>query len=84
DPSNEQDSDERDSDPSDEDIQDPENPSTWRFNEQAVKLNSEEFTEGIEEIDKYPETSKNGVVCVYNVAGMDTEKALEIFDLTNI
>ncbi|CAG8798854.1 15916_t:CDS:2, partial [Gigaspora margarita] len=32
----------------------------------------------------YPETSENGVACVYNVAGMDTEKALEIFDLKNI
>ncbi|CAG8481829.1 22666_t:CDS:2, partial [Racocetra persica] len=109
DPSNEQDSDEWDSDPSDEDFQDPENPSTWKFNEQFVTLNSEEFTEEVEKIEKslliklgkakseivnkikyrlefeeYPETSENGVACVYNVAGMDTEKALEIFDLKNI
>ncbi|CAG8787421.1 21075_t:CDS:2, partial [Gigaspora rosea] len=80
-----------------------------RFNELAVKLNSEEFTEEIEEFNKplliklgrtkleivtkikyqlefeeYPETSENGVACVYNVADMDTEKALEIFDRKNI
>ncbi|CAG8740913.1 3395_t:CDS:10, partial [Gigaspora margarita] len=36
------------------------------------------------EFEEYPETSKDGVACVYNVAGMDTEKALEIFDLKNI
>ncbi|CAG8552383.1 6335_t:CDS:2 [Gigaspora rosea] len=105
---NKQDSDEWDSDSSDEEIQDPENPST-KFNEQAVTLNSDEFTEKIDEIEKplliklgrakleiitkikyqlefeeYPETSENGVACVYNVAGMDTEKVLEIFDLKNI
>ncbi|CAG8607415.1 23598_t:CDS:2, partial [Gigaspora rosea] len=52
--------------------------------EQAIKLNSEEFTEEIDkaeqsleivtkikyrlEFEEYPETSENGVACVYNVA----------------
>ncbi|CAG8734225.1 2504_t:CDS:2, partial [Cetraspora pellucida] len=29
-------------------------------------------------------TSEDGVACIYNVASIDTEKALEIFDLKNI
>ncbi|CAG8692986.1 33977_t:CDS:2, partial [Gigaspora margarita] len=36
------------------------------------------------EFEEYPETSEDGVAYIYNVAGMDTEKALEIFDLKNI
>ncbi|CAG8839102.1 14136_t:CDS:2, partial [Gigaspora margarita] len=36
------------------------------------------------EFEENPETSKDGVVCIYNVTGMDPEKALEIFDLKNI
>ncbi|CAG8522799.1 18504_t:CDS:10, partial [Racocetra persica] len=36
------------------------------------------------EFEEYLETSEDGVACVYNVASMDTEKALEIFDLKNI
>ncbi|CAG8730576.1 17924_t:CDS:2, partial [Racocetra persica] len=36
------------------------------------------------EFEEYPETSDNRVACIYNVAGMDPEKALEIFDLKNI
>ncbi|CAG8622903.1 23645_t:CDS:10 [Gigaspora margarita] len=36
------------------------------------------------EFEEYPETSEDGVACVYNVTGMDPEKALEIFDLKNI
>ncbi|CAG8779611.1 17622_t:CDS:2, partial [Racocetra persica] len=36
------------------------------------------------EFEEYPETSDDGVACIYNVASMDPEKALEIFDLKNI
>ncbi|CAG8515864.1 304_t:CDS:10 [Cetraspora pellucida] len=81
-PNNKQNSDDEwNSESSNESIQDPEYPSTWKFNEQPTVLNVDEITEEIEEID---ETSEDGVACVYNVAGMDTEKALEIFDLKNI
>ncbi|CAG8817450.1 16336_t:CDS:1, partial [Gigaspora margarita] len=36
------------------------------------------------EFEEYPETSEDGIACIYNVAVMNTEKALEIFDLKNI
>ncbi|CAG8854709.1 33536_t:CDS:2, partial [Gigaspora margarita] len=36
------------------------------------------------EFEEYPETSEGGVACIYNVTGMDPNKALEIFDLKNI
>ncbi|CAG8790274.1 17255_t:CDS:2, partial [Gigaspora rosea] len=36
------------------------------------------------EFEEYPETAPDGVACIYNIAGMDPEKACEIFDLKNI
>ncbi|CAG8810773.1 21969_t:CDS:1, partial [Racocetra persica] len=36
------------------------------------------------EFEEYPETSEEGVACIYNVTGMNIEKAKEIFDLKNI
>ncbi|CAG8470824.1 14953_t:CDS:2 [Gigaspora rosea] len=36
------------------------------------------------EFEEYLETSEVGVACIYNVTGMDPEKAFEIFDLKNI
>lgn len=36
------------------------------------------------EFEEYPETSEGGVACIYNITGMDPNKALEIFDLKNI
>ncbi|RIB25730.1 hypothetical protein C2G38_2138644 [Gigaspora rosea] len=36
------------------------------------------------EFEEYPETAPDVVACIYNIAGMDPEKACEIFDLKNI
>lgn len=36
------------------------------------------------EFEEYPETAPDRVACIYNIAGMDPEKACEIFDLKNI
>ncbi|CAG8815801.1 12775_t:CDS:10, partial [Gigaspora margarita] len=36
------------------------------------------------EFEEYPETSEDSVACIYNVTGMDSNKALKIFDLKNI
>ncbi|RIB00812.1 hypothetical protein C2G38_2232869 [Gigaspora rosea] len=90
-----------DSDSVNEDIQNPENPSTLNFNEQAIlneeitddpqliklgKANVEIVTKVkyLFEFEEYPETSEGVVACIYNVTGMDPNKALEIFDLKNI
>ncbi|CAG8839365.1 37065_t:CDS:2, partial [Racocetra persica] len=36
------------------------------------------------EFEEYLKTSEGRVACIYNVNGMDSNKALEIFDLKNI
>ncbi|CAG8776879.1 25083_t:CDS:2 [Gigaspora rosea] len=36
------------------------------------------------EFEEYPETLEDGVTCIYNITGMDIEKAKKIFDLKNI
>ncbi|CAG8847611.1 26497_t:CDS:1, partial [Gigaspora margarita] len=36
------------------------------------------------EFEEYPETSEGDVACIYNVTGMDPNKACKIFDLKNI
>ncbi|CAG8640834.1 1611_t:CDS:2, partial [Dentiscutata heterogama] len=52
-PNNKQNSDDEwNSESSNESIQDPEYPSTWKFNEQPSVLNFDEITEEIEEIDE--------------------------------
>ncbi|CAG8831443.1 15414_t:CDS:2, partial [Racocetra persica] len=36
------------------------------------------------EFEEYPETASDSIACIYNVSGIDPEKAREIFDLKNI